>query len=79
MALHEGREADRFHVNETRGVLVVAPCRQLCDWARVPPSYDDAVLLACNGCGSQWEPGQAWTPSQADGTVPEAVSALQRG
>ena len=56
--------------------LAIAPCRQLCDWLAVAPGYDVA-MLACAGCGSQWLPGQAWTPVQADGTVPAAVSALR--
>lgn len=56
--------------------LAIAPCRQLCDWVTVAPAYD-VTMLACAGCGSQWVPSQAWTPVQADGTMPAAVSALR--
>ena len=56
--------------------LAIAPCRQLCDWVAVAPAYD-VPMLACAGCGSQWLPREAWTPVQADGTVPPAVSALR--
>ena len=52
--------------------LVIAPCRALCSWSRV-----EAELFACAGCGSQWAPDQAWTPRQADGTVPEDVRAAR--
>lgn len=59
--------------------LVVAPCRALCDWsAGAPAPGAVAQLLTCAGCGSQWEPGQRWTPCQADGTVPAAVVAVRR-
>ena len=53
--------------------LTVSPCRQLCDWARTPTTYEGAPLLACRGCGSQWVRGQPWTPAQADGSRPPAV------
>ena len=56
--------------------LQIAPCRQLCDWGRVVASYD-VPMLACAGCGSQWLPSEAWTPMQADGSVPAAVSAAR--
>ena len=60
--------------------LVVAPCRQLCDWARTPAERGGRPLFACRGCGSQWVRGQGWTPAQADGSVPPAVlSELRAG
>ena len=49
--------------------LVVSPCRRLCDWSPI-----GAGLLACGGCGSQWERGQGWTPRQADGSQPPGVA-----
>ena len=38
-----------------------------------------AELFVCTGCGSQWEPGQPWTPRDVDGEVPEAVRAIRQG
>ncbi|UZJ25710.1 hypothetical protein RHODO2019_04455 [Rhodococcus antarcticus] len=55
--------------------LVVNPCRSLCSWRR---SRAGGELFACAGCGSQWEPGQGWTPVDADGVVPDAVRAARR-
>ncbi len=53
--------------------LRVEPCRSLCDWSAAPRG----ALFACRGCGSQWEPGQRWTPRQSDGAVPPAVRAAR--
>ncbi len=50
--------------------LAVQACRSLCRWVATRSSRD---LFACQGCGSQWRPGEAWTPIDADGTVPVAV------
>lgn len=56
--------------------LVAAPCRSACDWA---PDRD--ALWSCAGCGTQWRPGEPWTPRQADGSWPPGLQALlgQRG
>jgi hypothetical protein len=48
--------------------LAVHPCRSLCRWVRTRRE-----LFACQGCGSQWRPGEPWTPIDADGQVPAAV------
>ena len=56
--------------------LRIAPCRTLCDWS-AEPAAGGVALFACSGCGSQWEPGQRWTPRQADGAVPAAVLAAR--
>ena len=59
---------------DTRCVpLLSSPCRNLCDWAPAPNAHDDARLLACRGCGTQWRAGLGWTPRQADGSVPLLV------
>ncbi len=50
--------------------LAVQACRSLCRWVATRSSRD---LFACQGCGSQWRPGEAWTPVDADGNVPVAV------
>jgi ribosomal protein L37AE/L43A len=55
----------------TPGELAVHPCRSLCSW--VPTRRAPRELFACQGCGSQWQPGEAWTPVDADGRVPPAV------
>jgi hypothetical protein len=67
-------------VDDTGAVsLVIAPCRQLCDWQPEPTAAGGAGrpprLLACTGCGSQWTPTERWTPRQADGSEPPAVRA----
>ena len=51
--------------------LAVNPCRSLCRWVRTRRAPRE--LFACQGCGSQWRPAEAWTPVDADGQVPAAV------
>ena len=51
--------------------LAVHPCRSVCRWVRTRRAPRE--LFACQGCGSQWRPGEAWTPIDADGQVPAAV------
>ncbi len=51
--------------------LAVHPCRSLCRWVRTRRAPSE--LFACQGCGSQWRPGEAWTPIDADGRIPAAV------
>lgn len=63
--------------------LVVNPCRSLCAWRQSRagaelPGRPGGKLFVCAGCGSQWEPGQAWTPRNADGRVPKAVRTARR-
>ena len=58
--------------------LASSPCRDLCDWVATRGSTSAAPLLACRGCGTQWERGLGWTPQQADGTVPDPVLTLLR-
>ena len=60
-----------------RDQLVVNPCRSLCRWVRTRPA--PRQLFACQGCGSQWRPGEAWTPIDADGSVPAAVLHARDG
>lgn len=49
-------------------------CRSLCAWRRTPAPDE---RFACRGCGSQWVPGEPWTPIDADGTVPADVLAAR--
>ncbi len=51
--------------------LAAHPCRSLCRWVLTRQAPRE--LFACQGCGSQWRPGEAWTPIDADGQVPAAV------
>ncbi len=50
------------------------PCQDLCAWV---PDLRPATppRLRCEGCGSQWDRSQAWTPIDRDGRVPDAVHA----
>ena len=50
--------------------LAVQACRSLCRWV---PTRAPSDLFACQGCGSQWRPGEPWTPMDADGVVPPQV------
>ncbi len=51
--------------------LAAHACAGLCRW--VATRRAPRELFACRGCGSQWRPGEAWTPVDADGIVPAAV------
>ena len=63
--------------------LRVSPCQRLCRWQRSvspdEPWETPTDLFACLSCGSEWTPDQAWTPADADGTVPDAVRRARRG
>ncbi|GAB3598426.1 hypothetical protein GCM10027446_28600 [Angustibacter peucedani] len=56
-------------------------CQALCAWRRDPTSPDGALpRFRCEGCGSQWDRGQGWTPADRDGTVsPDVRAELQTG
>jgi ribosomal protein L37AE/L43A len=56
--------------------LAVHPCRSLCRWVGTRRAPHE--LFACQGCGSQWRPGESWTPVDADGRVPRAVRQARR-
>ncbi|WP_426561460.1 hypothetical protein ACPPVT_14640 [Angustibacter sp. McL0619] len=49
------------------------PCQDLCRWLPEPAPHTPR-RLTCQGCGSQWDRTQAWTPVDRDGTVPEGIS-----
>ena len=72
-----GRDNRRVTGSGRRGALVVNPCRSLCQWVTTRGAPHE--LFACQGCGSQWRPGEAWTPVDADGTVAPAVRRAKRG
>lgn len=55
--------------------LTSNPCKDLCDWQPTATMRDGKPLIECNGCGSQWVRGEAWTPRQHDGSCPPAVQA----
>jgi hypothetical protein len=54
--------------------LVANPCRSSCAWRRTPVVLDGLPVLACQGCGTQWVRGLGWTPVDADGHIPDAVT-----
>lgn len=59
--------------------LAAYPCQQRCAWTRTRRRHPDRIagglaIFACAGCGSQWVRTQAWTPIDADGTVPATVA-----
>jgi hypothetical protein len=63
--------------------LAVEPCQSLCSWGAAPYRLLDrdgrvSDVFACAGCGSEWVPGEAWTPVDADGVVPAVVVAARR-
>ena len=70
---------DADHLTDTRGVpLTSSPCRELCDWVTTRGRAAADPLLACRGCGTQWQPGLGWTPRQADGSIPGAALTVLR-
>lgn len=58
--------------------LRVRPCRDLCSWHRTPVERRGEAMFACRGCGSQWVPGEHWTPRDRDGAVPPEILAIRR-
>jgi hypothetical protein len=61
------------------GEPIAHPCRSLCRWrpSRARAGAGSGVFT-CTGCGSQWMPGLAWTPIDADGTIPAKVLSAKR-
>jgi hypothetical protein len=61
--------------------LAAEPCQSLCAWTPtdelrlVDGGPEPAAVFACRGCGSEWLRSELWTPIDADGRVPLAVSA----
>jgi len=58
--------------------LVVSGCRRLCGWHDTGGLLDGEPLFACDGCGSEWVPSQAWTPVDYTGEVPAPVAEVRR-
>ena len=56
-------------------MLAAHPCQAECDWSATGRTDAGGRLFRCAGCGSEWTAAQPWTPAQADGTVPPAVTA----
>ena len=55
-------------------MLAQNPCRAQCSWSRLHRPTVALPIFCCRGCGSQWARTQAWTPVDADGTVPPEVA-----
>ncbi|MFY9915524.1 MAG: hypothetical protein WAK18_12705 [Nocardioidaceae bacterium] len=63
--------------------LAVWPCRSSCAWRPTGTTWstvtgEELPLFACTGCGSQWVRTEAWTPIDAQGSVPSAVAQERR-
>jgi ribosomal protein L37AE/L43A len=71
-----GRDTREVTPPDDADALAVNPCRSLCRWVGTRRAPHE--LFACQGCGSQWRPGEAWTPVDADGRVPVAVRRARR-
>jgi hypothetical protein len=75
----------RHHVQVPSRQLRVQPCRGECAWGETPArhgrSVEDVRVFACRACGTQWVRSLAWTPIDADGTMPDEVrrEASRRG
>jgi hypothetical protein len=67
----------QHHVTVPSPQLRVQPCRGECEWREAPARdrrrVEELLLFACRGCGTQWLRSLAWTPIDADGTIPEEV------
>ncbi|MGI8718498.1 MAG: hypothetical protein ACR2JN_11780, partial [Lapillicoccus sp.] len=50
-------------------------CRSECAWSASGGTLGGERLFACAGCGSEWVAGQAWTPVDWQGGIPDAVRA----
>lgn len=51
------------------------PCRKECHWSAAKRRRDGEPVFTCAACHSEWVRSEAWTPCQADGTVPPDVLA----
>ena len=58
-------------------MLAANPCQLECDWSGTDRAAGGRQMFACAGCGSQWTTAEPWTPAQADGTVPAAVTSAR--
>ena len=58
-------------------MLAANPCQLECEWSGTDRAVAGRAVFACAGCGSEWTTAEPWTPAQADGTVPEAVTTAR--
>ncbi len=66
------------------------PCRALCRWRPARAATQTAqtaqtagltttpARFACQGCGSEWDRSQLWTPVDQDGATSPAIEAEAR-
>lgn len=59
--------------------LEIWPCQSICVWQPTgqiwrDDRYDDLVVFACRGCGSEWVRTEPWTPIDSNGAVPTQVA-----
>lgn len=57
--------------------LVVNDCQGRCNWHPTDDSIDGRQVFECGACRSEWTSAQRWTPQNADGEIPPAVSAAR--
>jgi hypothetical protein len=67
------RVGENDPVTERPRDLQIAPCRSECAWSESEHRLGDERLFACDACGTEWVPSEAWTPVDWAGVVPEAV------
>lgn len=53
--------------------LALADCLRECSWAPTGERLRGDPLFACAGCGAEWVRGEAWTPIDWMGEVPDTV------
>ncbi len=63
--------------------LAIWPCQSTCAWLPTGTTWsvvegEELPLFACAGCGSQWASTEAWTPVDAQGSVPPAIAEERR-
>lgn len=56
--------------------LISHECVGKCDWNATGEATDAGPVYSCGGCGSEWTPGLAWTPKNADGIINPEITAL---
>ena len=58
-------------------MLAANPCQLECAWSGTGRATAGRQVFACAGCGSEWTTAELWTPAEADGTVPDAVTSAR--
>jgi hypothetical protein len=75
--VYEPRVSENDPVTDQPRDLAIAPCRSECAWSAAGQLQGER-LFACDACGSEWVPSEAWTPVDWAGVVPDAVQQERR-